>query len=106
MTFKKDVIKRFISYYKPYKLLFILDLIAALGMSGIQLVYPLVTTKIIDELIPNLAINSILLYVGLLLVLYIIADIFHFSYDPFLDCIEGVQKNAAGDKGMKQKKRA
>jgi ATP-binding cassette subfamily B protein len=73
MTFKKDVIKRFISYYRPYKLIFILDLIAALGMSGIQLVYPLVTTKIIDELIPKLAVNSILFYVGLLLILYIVA---------------------------------
>lgn len=73
MTFNKDIIKRFISYYKPYKLIFILDLVAALGMSGIQLVYPIVTTKIIDELIPNNAIDSIFIYVGLLLVLYLVA---------------------------------
>ncbi len=72
MTFSKRLIKRFISYYKPYKLLFFMDLVAALGMSGIKLIYPLVTTKIIDELIPQLAINSIFMYVGVLLVLYVI----------------------------------
>lgn len=72
MTFNKNLIKRFISYYKPYKLIFILDLVAALGMSGIKLVYPVVTTKIIDELIPQLAINSIFGYVAMLLVLYLI----------------------------------
>lgn len=49
-----------------------MDLVAALGMSGIKLIYPLVTTKIIDELIPQLAINSIFMYVGVLLVLYVI----------------------------------
>ncbi|MEX1376805.1 MAG: ABC transporter ATP-binding protein [Eubacteriales bacterium] len=66
------MIKRFISYYKPYKLLFFLDLAAALGMSGIMLVYPVVTTKIIDELIPQMAIQSILINVAVLLFLYLI----------------------------------
>ncbi len=73
MTFNKRLIKKFISYYKPYKLLFTLDLIAALGMSGIQLIYPIVTTKIIDVYIPQFDINSILLSVGMLLILYLVA---------------------------------
>lgn len=72
MTLDKNLIKRFISYYKPYKLLFFLDLAAALGMSGIMLVYPVVTTKIIDELIPQMAIQSILINVAVLLFLYLI----------------------------------
>lgn len=72
MTFDKKLIKRFISYYKPYKLLFFMDLAAALFASGIKLVYPVVTTRIIDVLIPQLAINSIFIYVAVLLVLYMI----------------------------------
>ena len=73
MTFNKRLIKRFISYYRPYKLLFVLDLIAALGMSGIQLIYPVITTKIIDVYLPQLEINAILVNVVVLLVLYLVA---------------------------------
>ena len=72
MTFDKKLIKRFISYYKPYKMLFFMDLAAALFASGIKLVYPVVTTRIIDVLIPQLAIKSIFIYVAVLLGLYLI----------------------------------
>ena len=99
MTFNKRILKRFISYYKPYKLLFTLDLLAALGMSGIKLVYPVVTTKIIDDLIPKLDINSIFFYVGLLLVLYLIgAGLAYFMH--YWGHIVGVRMEADMRKDM------
>ncbi len=44
---------RFIKYYRPYKKMFFLDMIAALFISLIGLLYPILTNKILDEFIPN-----------------------------------------------------
>lgn len=44
--------KRFISYYKPYKKIFTLDMLAALFISLIGLLYPILTNYILKELIP------------------------------------------------------
>ena len=47
------MLKRFISYYKPYRLLFALDMAAAVLIAACNLVYPSVVKNIIN--------NSILL---------------------------------------------
>ncbi|MBQ9922134.1 MAG: ABC transporter ATP-binding protein [Clostridia bacterium] len=47
------MIKRFISYYKPHKKIFILDMLAALAVSLIGVVYPVVTRRMLNDLIPN-----------------------------------------------------
>jgi ATP-binding cassette subfamily B protein len=47
------MLKKFISYYKPYKLLFALDLLAALVVAACDLVYPMLTSLIIDDIAPN-----------------------------------------------------
>lgn len=62
------MIKKFIKYYKPYKKLFILDLLAAFLVALCDLVYPMLTRSIMDDVIPNknlrlLAIFSIVLVV-------------------------------------------
>lgn len=44
--------KRFIAYYKPYKGIFLLDMIAALFISLIGLLYPILTNYILKDLIP------------------------------------------------------
>ena len=45
--------KKFISYYRNHLGLFILDMIAALLMAGIDLVYPYFTGIFMDDYIPN-----------------------------------------------------
>jgi len=47
------MLRRFASYYKPHKKLFFLDLLAALIVSAVDLIYPLFTQTIINDLIPN-----------------------------------------------------
>lgn len=47
-----SMFKRFISYYKPYKKIFTLDMLAALFISLIGLLYPILTNYILKELIP------------------------------------------------------
>ncbi len=45
--------KRFVRYYKPYKKLFFMDMLAALFISLIGLLYPILTNYILKKLIPD-----------------------------------------------------
>lgn len=45
---------RFISYYKPYKLLFFADMLCALFVSGVDLLFPILVRNLLDKGINNL----------------------------------------------------
>lgn len=61
--------KNFLSYYKPHKLTFTLDMLASLGMSIIAIFYPMITRSMLNDLIPNKKYTDIIIYgVGLLLI--------------------------------------
>ena len=45
--------KKFISYYKPYRKLFFMDIMAAFLVAIIDLVYPMITRSIINDVVPN-----------------------------------------------------
>ena len=47
-------IKRFIAYYKPYKLLFFADMLCALVVSGVDLTFPILVRNLLDKGINNL----------------------------------------------------
>ena len=64
--------KKFISYYRNHLGLFILDMIAALLMAGIDLVYPYFTGIFMDDYIPNGKIQSMVIVSLTLLILFII----------------------------------
>ena len=43
----------FLKYYKPYKKMFIINILCAFAMSSLELVFPFVVKYSIDELIPE-----------------------------------------------------
>ena len=47
------MLKKFVSYYKPYKKLFSLDLLVATISAACELVYPMMTRTIVNNAIPN-----------------------------------------------------
>lgn len=47
------MLKRFITYYKPHKLIFTLDMLSSFLVSVIGIVYPIVTRRMLNDLIPN-----------------------------------------------------
>ena len=47
------MLKRFLSYYKPHKMMLAMDLLASLVMSLIGMVYPIMTNKMLNDYIPN-----------------------------------------------------
>ena len=64
--------KRFINYYKDHKLIFALDMLASFAVSLIGLIYPILTRKMLNDLIPNRLYNLIIIYGFSLLGLYLI----------------------------------
>ena len=66
------MLKEFIKYYKPYKLLFISDMLASLLVSLSAMVYPIITRNMLNDFIPNSKYDLIIKFGIILLVIYII----------------------------------
>lgn len=73
MVFERGIgmIKRFIGYYKPYKRLFVLDMLASVLVSLIGIFYPIVTRRMLNDLIPNERYSLVILFGLILLGIYI-----------------------------------
>ena len=66
------LLKRFISYYKPHKKLFGMDMGAALLVAVIGIVYPIITRTMLNRLIPDRNYRMIVIYGVTLLALYFV----------------------------------
>ncbi len=70
--------KRFFSYYKPYKWLFILDFSCAILVGLLELAFPLAVNRVIDQLLPQ-GNWSIIVWACLgLLLIYVLNTFLHF----------------------------
>jgi len=65
------MLKKFISYYKPHKKMFFLDLLAAFFISICDLFYPILTRSILYDFIPNRKLKTIFLFLFILALIYI-----------------------------------
>ena len=66
------MLKRFISYYKPYKKLFIADMLASLLISLTGMIYPIITRKMLNDFIPNQKQELIIRFGVVLFVIYLL----------------------------------
>ena len=64
--------KRFIQYYGPHKKMFALDMLAALFIAVIGMVYPVVTNRMLNDLIPGRKYRAVVIAGVVVLVLYLI----------------------------------
>ena len=64
------MLKRFLAYYRPHRLLLTLDMIAALFISVIGMVYPVLTNKMLNIYIPERQFRNIIYAGVLVLILY------------------------------------
>ena len=65
------MLKRFLSYYKPHKKIFILDMLAAFTMSVIGIFYPMITRELLNDFMPNKKYTEIIVCGSLLLLVYL-----------------------------------
>jgi len=66
------MIKKFIAFYKPYKILFTLDLFVAFIASLCDLVYPMMTRELINDSIPNQNLRMIAVFAIALLIIFLV----------------------------------
>ena len=85
--------KRFLSYYKPYRKIFFLDMTASFFVSVIGIIYPIVTRRMLNELIP-LKMYRAIIFSGLMLtLLYVIRMLLRY-YIQYKGHIMGVGMQA------------
>ncbi|HCM89468.1 MULTISPECIES: ABC transporter ATP-binding protein [Vagococcus] len=72
------MLKRFMSYYKPYKALFILDFSCAIIAAVLELSFPVIVNQVIDKIMPTGNLRLIFLVSGMLLFFYIINTAFQY----------------------------
>ena len=85
--------KRFISYYRPHKTIFVLDMLASLLVALVGIVYPIITREMLNELIPNKQYRMIVLAgIGLLL-LYVVRMLLNF-FIQYYGHVMGVRMQA------------
>lgn len=75
------MIKRFISYYKPHKKLFFIDMICAFLVAAMDLVFPLITNILLKDAIPNKNLRVIIIFTVVLALLYVIKLIANYVVD-------------------------
>ena len=72
------MLKKFFSYYKPHKRLFIIDFSSAVFVAILELAFPLAVQWFIDKLLPKGDWNQIVTISVLLLLVYILSTIMNF----------------------------
>ena len=87
------MLKRFLAYYKPHKLLFTLDMLASLAVAMIGIVYPMITRHMLNDLIPNQK-NRMIVICGIaLLGVYLIRMLLNF-FIQYYGHVMGVRMQA------------
>ena len=77
------MLKRFLSYYKPYLKTFALDMACALGNSATGILYPIITRYMLNDLIPNQKFDQIIVYGSVLLGAYVLKMIMKYCVDYY-----------------------
>lgn len=66
------LVKRFVSYYKPHRKLFAIDMACAFIVAVCDLFYPIIAGNIIDDYVPNQNLRLLLTWSGVLLGIYLV----------------------------------
>jgi len=87
------MLKRFLHYYKPHKLIFTLDMLASFFMAMIAILYPIITRVMLNDLIPDRQYRLIVLAGLGLLLIYIIRMFLNF-FVQYYGHVMGVRMQA------------
>ncbi len=69
---KPTLLRRFLAYYKPHKTLLVADLLASLLISIIGMTYPIVTNRMLNDLIPSRNVRMIVIAGVAVMLLYLL----------------------------------
>lgn len=77
------MLKRFFSYYKPYKKLFILDFGCAIMAAALELAFPIIVNQVIDKIMPQKNWGLIIVVCLALLFFYMVNTVFQYIVVTF-----------------------
>ena len=66
------MLKKFISYYKPHKKIFALDMLAAFFIACLGMIYPIITRFMLNKVIPERNYKLIYIFGGILFLIYLV----------------------------------
>ena len=75
---KKGMLRRFASFYKPYRGLFVLDLICSFSVAVCNLFYPFIAQNIINDYVPNKQVDLLVTWAIVLLAIYVVKSALNF----------------------------
>lgn len=67
------MLKKFFAYYKPYKKLFLIDFGSAIIAAALELIFPIAVNRVIDQVLPDGNLKTILLVSVVLFSLYLLS---------------------------------
>lgn len=73
-----NLISKFSSYYKPHIKLFMVDMFCALGIAGLDLLFPILSRNILNIYIPDKNLRALVITAVAMLVLYLVRAIFNY----------------------------
>jgi len=69
---KFSMLRRFVSYYRPHIKLFVIDMSCTFTVAGIDLLFPVVSRYMLQNVIPQGKINTLVILLGVLVSLYLL----------------------------------
>ena len=72
------LVKRFVSYYKPHRKLFAIDMACAFIVAVCDLFYSIIAGNIIDDYVPNQNLRLLLIWSGVLLGIYLVKAVLNY----------------------------
>lgn len=87
------MLKRFLAYYKPHKVLFFFDMLAALLVALIAIIYPIITRTMLNDYIPQNNIRMVVICGALLLGVYIVRMLLNY-FIQYYGHVMGVKMQA------------
>lgn len=76
--FQRSYLRIFTSYYKPHWKLFVVDLVCALCISIVDLVFPMVSRSAMQDLLPNGLFATFFAVMALMVAAYVLKGIFYY----------------------------
>ncbi len=77
-VYGRGMLKRFISYYRPHRKLFILDMIIAVSASALSILSPMITHRLLSVYLPDHNRGKILESLAVILAIYMIISLFNY----------------------------
>ena len=75
---KKSTLSVFLSFFRPHRKLFALDMLCAFAVAAVDLIYPLVSRKAMYDLLPDKAYTAFFIVMGVVTLAYVIRSLLYY----------------------------